>query len=162
MYLKKLILLILFLSLVSPAIIYSKSLDLNFDLRGIELSYGAYDMMLAADINLLDMEYLSYKPNLRYNPFVNVLRFGLFAEYYPLNHFDVGFWLFNDSDINPYVLLGFQLPINFSAFSIPLGLGIQYEALNDFYIGFRFYGDFMIAPIGSASATWDFTFEYKL
>lgn len=141
---------------------FSKDSTLGFEFRGIEVSYGAYDIMSGVDLNFFHMDYLSYKPNLRYNVFNTTLKWGLLTEYYPLTQFGWDFWIFSDDAVNPYVVIGFQVPINFLALSFPLGMGFQIETFNDFYVGFRLYGDFLVAPATMASATWDFTFEYKL
>jgi hypothetical protein len=74
--------------------------------KSVEAGYGAYDIFVAGDITLFQMDYLRYQPILRFNPFMTTLRFGIQAEYFPLSCFSIGFWIFSEDKINPFVYSG--------------------------------------------------------
>lgn len=133
----------------------------GYSFDGLELAYGPYDIMLAADMSFYEFSALSVKPNLRFDPFNIAFKFAVFTEYYPLTHFDTGWGPFQPSRLNPYALLGFQVPVNFESLSIPVGIGLQWKLSRSIYLGFRLYSDTLVVPSWYPSFTWDFSVEYK-
>ncbi|OHD58892.1 MAG: hypothetical protein A2014_08970 [Spirochaetes bacterium GWF1_49_6] len=129
---------------------------------GFEFAYGPYDIMGAPSFELFDIDGLVVKPYLRFDPFVTALQWGIHGEFFPgqFFHFDVP--LIGDFGLNDfYAFTGFRFPIDFSSMAFPAGIGLQIPLAQEFFIGFRVYANMVVAPVGSASISWDFSFEYK-
>lgn len=154
---KMLIVTFLFLFIIA-GFSYAKSFSVQF--RGIEFSYGAYDMMAAADLNILEWRFLSFKPNIRYTPFNQLFKWGMLFEYYPMTMFQVDWWIFGESGINPLVFTGLQFQEGATVAYVPLGFGMQVETFLDLYLGLRVYMDMYFHELGIYGG-WDFTIEYK-
>jgi hypothetical protein len=155
----KLIIISFFCLFVLTGFSYSKrAFPVQF--RGIEISYGAYDIMGAVDLNILGWRFLSFKPNIRYAPFSQLFKWGMLFEYYPMTMFDLNFWIFGDTGLNPFVFTGLEFQEGAKAAYVPLGIGVQSEVFSDVYLGLRVYMDMYFHKIG-VYAGWDFTLEYK-
>lgn len=153
---KKLILIVI--TLFIPVLTFGGTISPQF--RSIEAGYGAYDILIAGDITLFQMDYLRYQPIVRFNPFTITLRWGIQAEYFPLTHFSKGFWIFADDKVNPFVYTGFGMPIDFGSVYIPVGFGLKIAIINNLWLNIKVYDDIYVAPVAEGFPGWDVSMTF--
>lgn len=152
---------LLVLIILSLSFSFAYSANSPVSIQGIEVAYGAYDVMLGMNVEIMGWDFWKIKPTFRFNVFYNSYKIGIWNEYFPLSQFNVGFWIFNSRKLNPFVLLGVQFPYDFSTMSTPIGVGFEFPLLNKLYMGFRLYSDVLIAPTFYTSASWDIYFNFE-